>query len=144
MHVELFPLFLALLLGHYAGDYLLQTHRQAVGKLDPGLSGLRHAATHAGALTAAQAGWLALLAPIAPVSLPSAAIALGINAGSHLAIDWARRGPRWWCHRTGSVAFYDNSQPTAERMAHTHGAERVDQALHYQFMGFASWAGALA
>lgn len=144
MFDTMIALFVALWLGHYAGDYLLQTDRQALGKLDPGRSGLRHACAHVAALTGAQAAWLGVFAMAgAPVSAGSATVALLVNALTHVAIDWVRRGPRAWCYLTGSTGFYDCSQPAAERPEHTHGAERVDQALHYQVLGLAALLGAM-
>lgn len=137
------PLFLALVLGHYAGDYLLQTHAQALGKLDRGLVGLRHAVKHAITLSAAQATWILIFSLLgAPVNPLSGLIALTFNAVTHVLIDWGRRGPDWWCRATGSEEFYDHSQPEEKRLTHTHGAERVDQALHYQVLGVAALLGA--
>lgn len=120
-------IFLLLHLGHGMGDWLMQTDRIAVAKMDPGLTGLRATLLHIGGLAAAQGLWLALGALFAPITITAVLVALAVNLVSHLFIDWNRRGSRWWAYRTGSRKFFD-----------TYGALHIDQALHYQFTGVAA------
>lgn len=143
------PTFLALFvflhLGHVLGDFLLQTDKLATAKLEPGAYGLVATLVHGAHLLGAQAIWILLGGLLLDIefSITGIAVALAVNAATHVLIDWNRRGPRWWCQATGSAEFYEKSAPTEDDHAHTHGALHVDQALHYQLTGIAALLGVL-
>lgn len=138
-------LFALLHLGHILGDYLLQTDYMAQAKTRASRIGLYATLWHGCWVAFAQAAWAVLggLALDLHLSVAGILVALGVSAGTHVLIDWNRRGPRWWCHLTGSAGFYDKSEPTEDDHRHTHGAHHVDQALHYQFTGIAALLGVL-
>lgn len=139
-------LFIATYLGHTLADYLLQNNRLATGKLDTRMSGFWHACEHAGHVLLAQLAWIGmiLIGTDVPLSLFGVIAALAINVIPHLFIDWAERGPRWWVQVNGDQAeYYDHSQPTADRLSHTHGVQNMDQAMHRQLMGLGALVGAL-
>jgi hypothetical protein len=89
-----FPVvFAALGAGHWAGDYWIQTHRQALGKARPGWPGRRACAAHVGTYTLALAGCLALAGwwLSVPLGLVQVAAGLAVSAVTHYAAD--RRRP---------------------------------------------------
>jgi hypothetical protein len=82
--------------GHWAGDYWVQTHRQACAKSGPGWAGRRACAVHVATYTLtlaaclAVAGWRLGL----PLSPGWTAAGLGVSAVTHYAAD-RRRQLRW-------------------------------------------------
>jgi hypothetical protein len=114
-------LILGLGVGHYAGDYLIQTGTQAAAKRSPGRAGCRACTAHVISYTLGQAGIvLAVLA--ATGAWPSAAgvvTALGISASTHWVIDRGRL-LGWYSRVTGRAAYW----------ATPDGRLRIDQAAH--------------
>lgn len=112
-------LFVALLLGHLVGDWLVQTDRQAAEKTTSWPAMARHIAGYHVAMTAA----LASLLVTGHLALRSAILALAISAASHALID--RRWPVVRLLRaTGSARFA--TQQWAILVA--------DQALHLSIL----------
>ena len=110
--------------GHWAGDHLAQTDRQAAHKAGKGAEGWQAMAGHVAGYTACQAVALAGLAATGRrTSLGRAAAALAISAGTHAVID--RRWPvQWLLRHTGSPDF-------ASLASHgLNGPYLADQALH--------------
>jgi hypothetical protein len=115
--------------GHWAGDYWVQTHRQACAKYGPGWAGRRACAAHVATYTLtlaaclAVAGWrLGLL-----LSPGWTAAGLGVSAVTHYTAD-RRRPLRWLAARIGKLAYHDLGDGLAT------GAAHLDQAWHWWWL----------
>lgn len=141
-------MFVALLAGHYAGDFLVQTDHQANHKALPWREDVvdetgtktgakrwtgaaRGLAGHLGGYFGCQAVALALVAAVeGGVPLLATVIALSVSIATHGFID--RRWPVvWWGEHTGSAAFVAEDNPV-------HGRMLVDQAMHFAAMFLAA------
>jgi hypothetical protein len=115
--------------GHYAGDYLVQTHGQAMHKGGPGWAGRRACASHVATYTAVLAAFLALAAwrLALPVSPGRAAAGLTLNAVTHYFAD--RRTPlARLAKRAGKDGFWNSGEGLAS------GAAHIDQAWHWLWL----------
>jgi hypothetical protein len=138
--------FVATYLGHIAADYLLQSDRIAQGKVAVNRVGFRHVCEHGAHLLLAQLAWIILIAVATStqVDVFAVGVTLAINVVTHILVDWGRRGPQWWGRVSrGKTGYLRDSQPTVERLAHTHGIQHVDQALHIQLLGVGALVGTL-
>lgn len=133
--------FVALLAGHYAGDFLAQTDHQSVHKAGPWredvldqygaktgkkrwTGALPAMYGHLASYLICQSTALILLDVFTPADLPATAgyAALVFSIATHGFID--RRWPVvWWGERTGSAAFVAKDNPL-------NGRFHVDQAMH--------------
>ncbi|WP_331731372.1 DUF3307 domain-containing protein [Kitasatospora sp. NBC_01300] len=113
-------LFVVLFVGHFAGDYLLQTDHISEHKAARSWTGARAALAHVGCHVTATVA--ALLAASAATGLHVSAVAAAAGIGwvglSHGLID--RRWPiSWWMRHTGSAAFEAaGGAPLADQAAH--------------------------
>jgi hypothetical protein len=115
--------------GHWAGDYWVQTHRQACAKGGPGWPGRRACAAHVTTYTLTLTACLALAwwRLALPLSLPWAAAGLAVSAVTHYAAD--RRWPlRALAARTGKLGYHDLGDGLAT------GAAHLDQAWHWWWL----------
>jgi hypothetical protein len=137
--------FVLLHLGHTFADFLSQTDFMAMTKLRADRLGLCATLWHGLHQLFAQAAWLTLGGILLRLELTVAGFlaAIVFNVGTHVLIDWNKRGSRLWCYLTGSRRFYDESEPDGDRQRHTHGSLHVDQALHQQLTGGAALLAAL-
>jgi len=114
----------ALAAGHWAGDYWVQTHRQALGKDRPGWPGRRACAAHVATYTLTLAGCLTLAGWALSVPLDAAHVACGlaVSAVTHYAAD-RRRPLRRLAAALGKEAYWDNG-----------GAAALDQGWHWAWL----------
>lgn len=121
--------WIALMVGHFSGDYVIQTDWQSTHKaLGPDFKPsalVRHIVGYG----AAQLVALAVTFWVADQPLPLVPVtaALAVSLGSHAVID-TRTPVMWLMRHTGSGPFIDRG-----------GVFLVDQALHWLFI----WAAAL-
>lgn len=130
--------FAALFAGHHLGDHPLQSPGAVAGKSAPARAelalgahpwrGWSWCARHVAVYTAVQAACLALVALVAPLTLPGALAALAVSAATHAVID-RRWLVRWFlaAKRAGDWA---------------EGPYLVDQSLHIAMLLLAAVAAA--
>ncbi|MGH3155155.1 MAG: transcriptional regulator [Streptosporangiaceae bacterium] len=118
---------IALLAGHQAGDYWVQTDRQAARKGLPGWPGRAACAAHVATYTLTLAGCLALAAwwLALPLSAAWVAAGLAVSAVTHYVAD-----RRWPLRRLaglipGKAGFWASGTGLAS------GAAYLDQAWHW-------------
>lgn len=123
--------FVALVAGHYAGDFLVQTDHQSAHKAERSWRGVRAMYGHLIGYLACQSAALVLL-QLSGIKMPAPAAyaALAFSVITHGFID--RRWPVvWWGEHTGSAAFVAADNPV-------HGRMHVDQAMHFVCMFLAA------
>lgn len=106
-------------------DHIVQTHRQAVHKADPGRAGHAALAGHVGSYAAVQAAALLLGNRLLGLGLSrrSMAAAIALSAGTHYFID--RRWPiRRMAEALGKAEFYELGGPLG-------GNYLMDQSAHH-------------
>lgn len=118
----------ALTAGHYAGDYWIQTHAQAIRKALPGRPGRRACAGHVATYTITQAWALVLASAVlqVPFAWQQVAAGLAVSAVTHYAAD-----RRVLLQRLAAVIgkgeYWDNG-----------GAASLDQAWHLTWIFLAA------
>lgn len=128
--VTTFPVvFAAFGAGHWAGDYWVQRHRQALGKSSAGWAGRRACAAHVASYTLTLAACLALAAWWLgmPVSPARAAAGLAVSAVTHYVAD--RRRPL----QRIAIAIGKHDYHQAGTGLAT-GAAYLDQAWHWTWL----------
>jgi hypothetical protein len=121
-------LFDWMLMGHVAGDWLLQTSAQAAGKVRSGRARLGHVAVWWLALMASEAAWWTAARPSGIAGLEFLAAVCTLLAVLHFLQD-SRRPVLWFCRVVKGMA------PDAQ-----HGwlVIAVDQGLHLLQIGLAA------
>jgi hypothetical protein len=150
MYATSAEIFAALFAGHQAGDYWLQTGRQAREKGLEGAQGRRACAAHVAGLTAAKAVSLGLLAASGrQLNWRRAAAALALDAASHYWADRRQLDPPRGLPRlavaTGHRGFWELGSPRPGRDDNPvlgTGAHSLDQAFHIVMMWLAAVAAA--
>jgi hypothetical protein len=114
-------LILGLGVGHYAGDYLIQTGTQAAAKRSPGRAGCRACTAHVISYTLGQAGIVLAVLAATGAWPPATGVvaALLISAVTHWVID-----------RGQLLTWYSRISGRAEYWATVDGRLRIDQAAH--------------
>lgn len=118
----------ALLVGHYLGDFWVQSDKDACAKGQPGAAGRIPCARHVATYTATAVLALAAARTVGVRPTAGRTVAgLLVSAVSHYVID--RRAPlRWLAERTGKARFY----------ATPEGPLLLDQAAHIGFLYIAA------
>lgn len=129
----------ALSAGHWIGDHPMQPDTAAAGKGQPTddrltagahpWTGWSHLTRHLSTYLLAQAVALALIAPVAPLTLPGAVAALAVSGSTHAVID------RRWIVRAIIRAKGCHGWADAPYL--------IDQALHHGAMFLAAITAAL-
>jgi len=127
--------FAALGAGHQAGDYWVQTHRQALAKGGPGWAGRRACAAHVATYTLTLAACLALAAWRLSVPLSGAQVAAGlaVSAVTHYAAD-RRRPLERLAEVLGASVVPGKARFYAAGDGLATGAAYLDQAWHWMWL----------
>ena len=134
------PVFLLLIVAHYAGDYLIQTHHQALTKALDGWRGRAACAGHVASYTAAGVVALAVAGHYTDFTIGRAAAGLTVSAVSHYLLDrrWLLRA---FAYATGHKGFWALGEP---RPGHDDnrclgtGVHAMDQAAHWVCLAVAA------
>lgn len=139
--------FAALLVGHYIGDFWLQTRRQAVDKALKGWRGRIACVRHVTTLVISKAVILAITASVTDlhVSIVAITTALAVDAASHY---WADRRTtlKKLAEALGKGDFYSLGAP---RQGHDDnsslgtGAHALDQTWHIAWIWIAALIAAI-
>jgi hypothetical protein len=149
VHALIFvSVFIALLVGHYIGDFWLQTSRQATDKALKNWRGRLACARHAIALAITKAAILAITVIVTElhVSIAAVTLALVVDAVSHY---WADRRTtlQKLADIFGKGGFYTLGKPRPGRDDNPvlgTGAHALDQAWHITWIWIAALIVAIA